>query len=70
MLKFLLLVKLKILLYKINFSQLLNNNFKYLFPGYISNRKALIDAYDNHNILILPSYTEGQICCSEISKLY
>ena len=27
---------------------------------YISDRQLLIDAYDNHNILILPSYTEGQ----------
>ena len=34
------------------------NNIK--FPGYISNRQDLITTYDNHNILILPSYTEGQ----------
>tara|TARA_B100000963_G_C22635895_1_gene677562 strand:- start:2366 stop:3406 length:1041 start_codon:yes stop_codon:yes gene_type:complete len=30
------------------------------FPGYIDNRQDLIDIFDNHNILILPSYTEGQ----------
>ena len=30
------------------------------FPGYISDRKLLMDTYDNHNILILPSFTEGQ----------
>ena len=30
------------------------------FPGYISNRKILMNTYDDHNILILPSYTEGQ----------
>ena len=49
-------------------NQTLKNKFKLivedktniLFPGYISNRQLLIDAYDNHNILILPSYTEGQ----------
>tara|TARA_Y100001935_G_scaffold247256_1_gene242923 strand:+ start:98 stop:1138 length:1041 start_codon:yes stop_codon:yes gene_type:complete len=34
------------------------NNIK--FHGYINNRKDLINAYDEHNILILPSYTEGQ----------
>ncbi len=30
------------------------------FPGYISSRESLIDAYDKHNILVLPSFTEGQ----------
>ena len=30
------------------------------FSGYIDNRQDLIDIFDNHNILILPSYTEGQ----------
>ena len=34
------------------------NNIK--FTGYITNRQVLIDTYDDHNILILPSYTEGQ----------
>ena len=34
------------------------NNIK--FHGYINNREHLINAYDDHNILILPSYTEGQ----------
>ena len=28
--------------------------------GYISDKKSLIDIYDDHNILILPSFTEGQ----------
>ena len=36
------------------------NNQNIKFPGYISDRQLLIDTYDNHNILILPSYTEGQ----------
>ena len=35
-----------------------NTNIKFL--GYISDRKFLIDIYDDHNILILPSFTEGQ----------
>ena len=30
------------------------------FSGYIDKRQDLIDAFDSHNILILPSYTEGQ----------
>ena len=42
------------------FESIIQKNSNILFPGYISNRKSLIDAYDNHNILILPSYTEGQ----------
>tara|TARA_Y100000590_G_scaffold469181_1_gene655396 strand:- start:3281 stop:4294 length:1014 start_codon:yes stop_codon:yes gene_type:complete len=35
-----------------------NNNIKLL--GYISDPQSLIDVYDSHNIIILPSYTEGQ----------
>jgi len=35
-----------------------NKNIKLL--GYISNSKSLIDVYDNHNIVVLPSFTEGQ----------
>ena len=42
------------------FQSIVKNSSNILFPGYISNRRALIDVYDNHNILILPSYTEGQ----------
>ena len=42
------------------FKKLIENNKSIKFPGYISNRQSLIDTYDNHNILILPSYTEGQ----------
>ena len=35
-----------------------NTNIKLI--GYISDKKSLIDIYDDHNILILPSFTEGQ----------
>ncbi len=42
------------------FQSIIKDQPNIIFPGYISDRKALIDAYDNHNILILPSYTEGQ----------
>jgi len=42
------------------FQSIIGNNKNIKFPGYISNRQLLIDTYDNHNILILPSYTEGQ----------
>lgn len=42
------------------FRLLIENTNNIHFPGYISNRQDLIDTYDNHNILILPSYTEGQ----------
>ena len=34
-----------------------NDNIKIL--GKISNKKKIISLYDNHNMLILPSYTEG-----------
>mgnify|MGYP001264514432 FL=1 len=34
-----------------------NNDITIL--GKISNKKKIISLYDNHNILILPSYTEG-----------
>ena len=34
-----------------------NKNIKLL--GYIPDPQSLIDIYDNHNIMILPSYTEG-----------
>ena len=42
------------------FQSIIKNNPNIIFPGYISDRKKLLEAYDNHNILILPSYTEGQ----------
>jgi len=35
-----------------------NKNIKLI--GYVSDKKSLIDIYDDHNILILPSFTEGQ----------
>ena len=42
------------------FKTLMENKNNIHFPGYISNRQNLINAFDDHNILILPSYTEGQ----------
>ena len=42
------------------FQSIIGNNKNIKFPGYISDRQLLIDTYDKHNILILPSYTEGQ----------
>ena len=39
---------------------LIENNENIKFPGYISNRQLLIETYDDHNILVLPSFTEGQ----------
>ena len=42
------------------FQSIIENNKNIKFPGYISDRQLLIDTYDKHNILILPSYTEGQ----------
>ena len=38
----------------------LNKNIKLV--GYISDKQSLINIYDSHNILILPSFTEGQPC--------
>ena len=35
-----------------------NKNINLL--GYISDSKKLIDIYDSHNIIVLPSYTEGE----------
>ena len=42
------------------FNSIIQGHSNILFPGYISNRKLLMETYDDHNILILPSYTEGQ----------
>ena len=42
------------------FQSIIGDSKNIKFPGYISDRQLLIDAYDRHNILILPSYTEGQ----------
>ena len=52
--------KIKNLTLQNKFQSIIKNNTNILFPGYISDRKALMKAYDSHNILILPSYTEGQ----------
>ncbi|MDA8618567.1 glycosyltransferase [Candidatus Pelagibacter bacterium] len=52
--------KVKNLTLQSKFQSIIENNSNILFPGYISDRKELMNAYDNHNILILPSYTEGQ----------
>ena len=42
------------------FKTLIEDNGNIKFPGYISNRQLLIETYDDHNILVLPSFTEGQ----------
>tara|TARA_B110000495_G_C22953674_1_gene558561 strand:- start:233 stop:1276 length:1044 start_codon:yes stop_codon:yes gene_type:complete len=42
------------------FKASIGNSENIKFSGYISDRQLLIETYDNHNILILPSYTEGQ----------
>ena len=52
--------KIKNSILKNKFQSIIGNKPNILFPGYISDRKLLINAFDNHNILILPSYTEGQ----------
>ena len=52
--------KIKNSILKNKFQSIIGNKSNILFPGYISDRKLLINAFDNHNILILPSYTEGQ----------
>ena len=36
---------------------ILNNNIKLL--GYIADAQSLINIYDNHNIMVLPSFTEA-----------
>ena len=59
-LKFQLSEKLKVLHSRKEFKSIIGDDHNIKFPGYISDRKKLIDAYDSHNILILPSYTEGQ----------
>lgn len=48
--------KLSIVGYSKNF---ISNNSKINLLGYISEPKTLINIYDQHNITILPSYTEG-----------
>ncbi len=52
--------KIKSLNIQKKFKKLVENQKNIKFLGYISDRKLLIDTFDNHNILILPSYTEGQ----------
>ena len=42
------------------FNSIIQDHSNIIYLGYISNRELLMEAYDNHNILILPSYTEGQ----------
>ena len=54
------MAKLKVQHFKKKFQSIIGNNKNIKFPGYISDRQLLIDTYDKHNILILPSYTEGQ----------
>jgi len=43
-------------------NELIKNNSRIKFQGVVSNRKKLIEIYDEHNIFILPSFTEGQPC--------
>ena len=52
--------KTKNLVLQEKFNNIIQNNKKIKFLGYISDRQKLIEIYDKHNILILPSYTEGQ----------
>ena len=40
--------------------KIIKNTKNIKFSGYIDKRQDLINAFDSHNILILPSYTEGQ----------
>ena len=42
------------------FKEIVDDMRNIKFPGYINSRQDLINIYDNHNILVLPSYTEGQ----------
>ena len=43
-----------------NIKNLKTSNKNIKLVGYISDKQSLIDIYDSHNILILPSFTEGQ----------
>jgi glycosyltransferase involved in cell wall biosynthesis len=43
-----------------NIKNLKTSNKNIKLVGYISDKQSLIDIYDGHNILILPSFTEGQ----------
>ena len=52
--------KAKNLALQSKFGNLIKDIKNIKFPGYISNRQELINTFDNHNIFILPSYTEGQ----------
>jgi len=52
--------KIKNLNLQNKFKSIIQNNSNINFLGYISDRNMLKDTYDDHNILILPSYTEGQ----------
>lgn len=52
--------KIKNITLQNKFESIVQNNPNIIFLGYVSDRNQLINAYDDHNILILPSYTEGQ----------
>ena len=41
------------------FESIIGDSKNIKFPGYISDRKLLIDTYDSHNIMVLPSFTEA-----------
>ena len=52
--------KIKNLTLQNKFKSIVQDNSNINFLGYVSDRNILRDTYDDHNILILPSYTEGQ----------
>jgi len=54
--------KAKNLILNEKLNTLIHNNPRIKFQGVVSSRKKLIEIYDEHNIFILPSFTEGQPC--------
>ena len=51
--------KIKNLKLKNRFKSIIQNNSNIIFPGYVSDRKLLIDTYDNHNIFNSPVLYQG-----------
>ena len=54
--------KAKNLIIQKRMNDLIQNNPRIKFQGVVSNREKLKEIYDEHNIFILPSFTEGQPC--------
>jgi len=54
--------KAKNLILNEKLNALIQNNPRIKFQGVVSSRKKMIEIYDEHNIFILPSFTEGQPC--------